>query len=101
MPGVAADAGVRPANGARGQPRRDRRPGRAVVGGLVVAGLAIGVSIAWLLSRTVEAFLFQIEPGDARVFAAAVGVLALTGLAAAIVPARRASGIDPLVALRE
>lgn len=48
-----------------------------------------------------EAFLFQIEPGDARVFAAAVGVLALTGLAAAIVPARRASGIDPLVALRE
>jgi ABC-type antimicrobial peptide transport system permease subunit len=68
---------------------------------LVVAGLAVGVSIAWLLSRTVEAFLFQIEPGDARVFAAAVGVLALTGLAAAIVPARRASGIDPLVALRE
>ncbi|HEX9761391.1 MAG TPA: ABC transporter permease [Candidatus Acidoferrales bacterium] len=67
---------------------------------LVAAGVAIGGTVAWSLSATVRAFLFQIEPTDAGVFAAAVGVLALTGLLASVAPARRAARVEPMQALR-
>jgi ABC-type antimicrobial peptide transport system permease subunit len=69
-------------------------------GRLLGLGLAIGFMAARYLSRTVEAFLFQIEPTDPRVFAAAVGTLALAGLIASALPARRAASVDPVVALR-
>jgi predicted permease len=67
---------------------------------LIASGLAIGGAAAWYLSAGVRTFLFEIEPNDPRVFAAAVAVLAVAGLAASAVPARRASTVDPLVALR-
>ena len=67
---------------------------------LSVLGLVIGAGGAWILSSVVRAFLFELEPTDARVFAAALAVLAVSALAAAAIPARRAAAVDPIVALR-
>jgi putative ABC transport system permease protein len=67
---------------------------------LIAAGLAAGGIGAWFLSRGVKAFLFSIQPTDVRVFAAALIVLALAALAASAIPARRAAGVDPMIALR-
>ena len=67
---------------------------------LMGIGLGVGFMAARYLSRTVEAFLFQVEPTDPRVFAAAVSTLALSGLIASALPARRAASVDPVVALR-
>ena len=67
---------------------------------LMAAGLAIGGLVAWYLSASVKSFLFEIDPNDVVVFVVALGVLALAGLVASAVPARRAASVDPLVALR-
>jgi ABC-type antimicrobial peptide transport system permease subunit len=63
-------------------------------------GLAIGLAAGWALSRLVQTFLFQVEAHDVRVYSAAAVVLILAGLAAAFVPARRASNVDPMRVLR-
>jgi ABC-type antimicrobial peptide transport system permease subunit len=65
------------------------------------AGLAIGLSAAWLLGALVSGFLFQVEPHEVSVYAWVSGALVTTGVAAALVPARRAARVDPLVALRD
>jgi predicted permease len=67
---------------------------------LLGAGLAIGGAGAWWLGASVQAFLFGVRPDDVGVYAAAVAILALAGLLASALPARRAAAIDPLVALR-
>jgi putative ABC transport system permease protein len=67
---------------------------------LVVAGLLIGISGAWYLRATAQAFLFRVEPTDVRAFAAAVLLLAGAAAAASVIPARRAARVDPIVALR-
>ena len=59
-----------------------------------------GTMSTWYVSAAVKSFLFQVEPTDPRIFAGALLVLALAGLAASAVPARRAASVDPLVALR-
>jgi predicted permease len=69
-------------------------------GALMAAGLAIGSAGAWYLSATVERFLFQVRPTDARVFAGALLTLVAAGLAASLLPARRAASVDPVTALR-
>jgi putative ABC transport system permease protein len=69
-------------------------------GTLVAAGLAIGGVAAWYLSATAKAFLFGLEPTSAWAYAAALAVLALAGLAASVIPARRAANVDPVEALR-
>jgi predicted permease len=68
---------------------------------LAAVGLALGAAGAWLLSSTARAFLFQIEPTDMRVFAAALLVLATSALVASALPAHRAATVDPLTALRQ
>ena len=68
---------------------------------LVLAGLAIGAAGAFALSRTLSSFLFETAPTDAGIFAGVSLVFVVTGLAACYLPARRAMGVDPLVALRE
>jgi putative ABC transport system permease protein len=76
---------------------------KSVLGGALpymIAGLAIGLIGAWGLAGLVRGFLFEIQPHDPRIYLGALLVLATTGLAAAFVPARRASGVDPLRALR-
>ena len=72
--------------------------GRA--GMYLAGGLAIGLMGAWLLGGLVSGFLFQIPPHDLRVYAGVSATLVAAGVAAAWFPARRASRVDPLVALR-
>jgi predicted permease len=67
---------------------------------LLGAGLAIGVPSAVFLSKYVSAQLFGVAPTDTVTCLAAIAVLALVAAAAAFVPARRASAIDPIKALR-
>jgi putative ABC transport system permease protein len=69
---------------------------------LVAVGLGtlVGVAGALALGRLVRVFLFEIEPYDPLMLGASVAVLALTAVASAWVPARRAARVDPLSALR-
>ena len=63
-------------------------------------GLAAGMAGAWSLAGLVKSFLFATAPHDPAVYVGVLAVLTITGLAAAIVPARRAARVDPLGALR-
>jgi macrolide transport system ATP-binding/permease protein len=67
---------------------------------LAAVGLAIGVPTALATSRLIESFLFETTPNDPRALALAVGVLLTAVLAAGYGPARRASRVEPIVALR-
>jgi predicted permease len=67
---------------------------------LLVIGLAIGVPAAWLLSRYVSSQLFGVQPADLSIGLIAIALLAGIALAAGFLPARRASAIDPIQALR-
>jgi ABC-type antimicrobial peptide transport system permease subunit len=67
---------------------------------LMVAGLVIGGAGAWYLSTGLKSFLFEVQPNDVGIFAAALAVLTVAGLLASALPARRAATVDPLTALR-
>jgi len=67
---------------------------------LAVVGLAIGVPLAMGTSRLIASFLFAMEPNDARALVGAVAILMTAALVAGYGPARRASRVDPIVALR-
>ena len=67
---------------------------------LAAVGLAIGVPAALGASRLVESFLFGLRPNDPWAVTCAVGILLGAALVAGYVPARRASRIDPMTALR-
>jgi putative ABC transport system permease protein len=67
---------------------------------LVGIGLAIGLPAALWASRLVAGMLYGLSPMDAPTIAAAVIVLVATGVAAGFVPARRASRVEPMAALR-
>ena len=64
------------------------------------AGLAIGLAIALGASRFVASLLFGVASHDAATIAAAMLLMAIVGGIAAYLPARRASHVDPMVALR-
>jgi predicted permease len=68
---------------------------------LVGIGLLVGLFGSLLLGRLVQSMLFGVEPLDPLVIGAVFGLLALTALAASVLPARRAMKVDPLVAIRE
>jgi len=63
-------------------------------------GLALGLGGALLLSRTLESLLFSVSPSDPATLAAVALLLLATTLLAGYLPARRATRIDPVVALR-
>jgi putative ABC transport system permease protein len=76
---------------------------RLVVGrGMALAsgGALIGLAGAFWLSRSLEALLFQVRPTDLLTFATVVIVLLAVALIACAIPARRATRVDPVVALR-
>lgn len=67
---------------------------------LAIAGLAIGVPTALVMSKFVESFLFDVRPDSPASLAGAVAILLSAVLLAGYVPARRASRIDPMTAVR-
>ncbi len=64
-------------------------------------GVGLGVAGALAASRAVSSMLFGISPTDPLTFAAVVGVLGSASLLACYIPARRATRVDPVVALRQ
>jgi putative ABC transport system permease protein len=68
--------------------------------GLVLSGIALGLPAAWATSRWIEAMLFQLKPTDPFTIGGAILLLTIVSLAAAYLPARRASRVDPITALR-
>ena len=63
-------------------------------------GIAAGLGMGMLLARGLQVVLFGVDPADAQVYAGIVAVLGLTGVAACVIPARRATRIEPWIALR-
>ncbi len=92
------EVGIRMALGARGADviRMIFRQGILQVGIGLVLGLALASTVAQFLSL----ILFDVQPRDPAIFGGVALVLAATGLVACLVPARRATRVDPLVALR-
>jgi predicted permease len=67
---------------------------------LALAGIVVGVIVSFVLARLIASLLFQTAPSDPLTFFAMVVLLAGVALLAGYLPARRASKIDPIVALR-
>ena len=77
--------------------------GRLVIGrGLkqLAVGTVLGLAIAFAVTRLMGELLYGVSPTDPVVFSAVIGIIALVGLAACWLPARRAARLDPLKALR-
>jgi len=68
---------------------------------LAVLGVAVGLPITFSVARLVASMLFGVKPSDPVALACAVLALCGVSLTAAYIPARRAAGIDPMVALRD
>jgi putative ABC transport system permease protein len=92
------EIGVRLALGA--QPRDVFRLviGRGML--LALIGTAAGLAAAFGLARLLESLLFQIKPADALTFTVAPALLLVVALLACYIPARRATKVDPMIALR-
>jgi ABC-type antimicrobial peptide transport system permease subunit len=63
-------------------------------------GVTLGLAGALLTSRFLEALLFGIEPLDTTTFAAVAILFVVVGALACYLPARRATRVDPVIALR-
>jgi ABC-type antimicrobial peptide transport system permease subunit len=68
--------------------------------GVVAIGVGAGIGGAFVLGRWLEALAFGIAPSDARILAASAVVLALVALIAAWLPAKRATQVEPRVAMQ-
>ena len=90
--------GIRLALGA--QPRNVLRLVLAQGMRVTTIGVAVGIGAALLLTRLMETLLFGVTPTDPFTFIGVAGLLALSALLAAYIPARRATKVDPMVALR-
>jgi predicted permease len=67
---------------------------------MILAGIAIGLSFVWALGRLVESQLYDVKPSDPAVIAIAILILCSAAIGAALIPAHRASGVNPMDALR-
>jgi predicted permease len=68
--------------------------------GLMCLGVAAGLGCAWFAARAMRAFLFEVGDHDPATLVIVCLLLAVCGLIAALVPARRAASVDPMRALR-
>jgi putative ABC transport system permease protein len=92
------EIGVRMALGA--SRRTILRMVAAQTGRVVGVGVVIGVPAAFAAGRLLETLLYDVRPGEPLVLAVVCGLLATTGVAAALLPARRAARVNPVAALR-
>ena len=68
---------------------------------LALIGLAAGLAAALALTRLMEALLFEVSPNDPATLAGVAALIIVVAAAASLVPAVRATRVDPIVALRE
>jgi len=68
---------------------------------VVLLGLAIGLAGGFALGRTVQSLVYGVGVRDPKVYFVVAVTLTAVALAACLIPARRAAGVDPMVALRE
>jgi len=66
----------------------------------LAVGMALGLALAFGIARLLGVILFQVQPRDPVIFSGVAAVLVGVGMLACLVPARRATLVDPLVALR-
>jgi ABC-type antimicrobial peptide transport system permease subunit len=67
---------------------------------LLMVGMVIGLGGAFALTRLLRTLLFEITPTDPLTYSGVVALLIIVAFLACYVPARRATKVDPLVALR-
>ncbi len=70
------------------------------VGWMVVAGAVVGLPLAYGLARLSESLLYGVHASDVPVYVASLAIIFVVALAACYIPSRRATRIDPIVALR-
>ena len=70
------------------------------VGLMVLIGVGVGLALAYVLARFGESLLYGVHAGDPAVYGFGLALIVLIALAACFIPARRATRVDPLVALR-
>jgi putative ABC transport system permease protein len=92
------EIGIRVALGARGSDVLRLVAGQGMA--LAVTGVLLGLAAAFGLTRLMTSLLFGVSPTDGATFAVIAILLTCVALAACIVPARRATKVDPMVALR-
>jgi ABC-type antimicrobial peptide transport system permease subunit len=93
------EIGIRMALGARGVSVLWLVLREALV--LVAIGLVVGLIASRLLTKTAASLLYELKPNDPLTIVLATLLLAVVALVAGYLPARRASRVDPMVALRE
>jgi putative ABC transport system permease protein len=94
----ANEIGIRMALGARAGQVAFEVQRRGLM--LVLGGLALGVVAALPLTQYLGTMLFRVSPRDPVILSGAAATLVVVSLAACWIPARRASRIDPAIALR-
>ena len=67
---------------------------------LAAAGLALGLVASWLVTPVLRSWLYEIQPSDPLTFAGVALVLGVVALVATAIPARRATKVDPVLAMR-
>ena len=70
------------------------------VGWMVLAGALVGLPLSYGVARLSESLLYGVHAGDFLVYATSLGVICLVAFVACYIPSRRATRIDPIVALR-
>jgi predicted permease len=92
------EIGIRMALGASARDVQTRIIGQTLR--LAIIGLVFGAGASWVLARSASGLLFGVTARDPQTFVGMAAVLAIVALTAGYLPARRASRIDPMVALR-